>query len=287
MLAGGWPRLAVTSFSMALAFSRIALATPFQLVSWSAVTLSAVFSAVMRCSTVSGLLLVAAAAAGGLLVVPCAAYRAERARQHRRADDRGDGKRPQKRREQMRRRHLGSAFPEGRFPLCRMARWDGRARQREAYGLVAARLMLSSPNVEPIDRDCRRNAAAGRCSRAGGRAQCRAARADAARALPSSDRRADGRRQHYGVHRARRWRGGGLRRSQAPCRRHRRGEAHVHAALAPRAEDRRGDRRAHRGAGAPRRPEAAGAGDRRPPSRRLDGLRARRLHALRAGARLS
>jgi len=35
------------------------------------------------------------------------------------------------------------------------------------------------------------------------------------------------------------------------------------------------------------RPQAAGAGDRRPPSRRLGGLRARRLHALRVGARLS
>ena len=34
-------------------------------------------------------------------------------------------------------------------------------------------------------------------------------------------------------------------------------------------------------------PDATGAGDRRPPSRRLDGLRARGLHALRPGARLS
>ena len=33
-------------------------------------------------------------------------------------------------------------------------------------------------------------------------------------------------------------------------RRHRRGQAHVHAALASRAQDRRDDRRAHRGAGA-------------------------------------
>src|SRR5947207_10495954 len=51
---------------MAAAFSRIALATPSHLLSWSGVILSAALSAVMRCSTVSGLLEVAAAAAGGL-----------------------------------------------------------------------------------------------------------------------------------------------------------------------------------------------------------------------------
>src|SRR5947207_13458979 len=50
---------------MRLALSRIAWATPFHLDSWSGVILSAVLSVAMRCSTVSGLLLVAASAAGG------------------------------------------------------------------------------------------------------------------------------------------------------------------------------------------------------------------------------
>src|SRR3954469_3078851 len=60
------PFFSWTTFSMAAAFSRIALATPSHLLSWSGVILSAAFRAVMRCSTVSGLLEVAAAAAGGL-----------------------------------------------------------------------------------------------------------------------------------------------------------------------------------------------------------------------------
>src|SRR3954453_12623646 len=60
------PFFSWTTFSMAAAFSRIALATPSHLLSWSGVILSAAFSAVMRCSTVSGLFEVAAAAAGGL-----------------------------------------------------------------------------------------------------------------------------------------------------------------------------------------------------------------------------
>jgi len=51
----------------------MAWATPFHLLSWSGVILSAVFSAVMRWSTVSGLLEVAAAAAGGLPVPPVCA----------------------------------------------------------------------------------------------------------------------------------------------------------------------------------------------------------------------
>src|SRR5260221_7301184 len=51
----------------------MAWATRFLLLSWSGVILSAVFSAVMRCSTVSGLLEVAAAAAGGLPVPPVCA----------------------------------------------------------------------------------------------------------------------------------------------------------------------------------------------------------------------
>src|SRR4051812_31185941 len=58
-----------TSLSIAAALSRIAVATPFHLLSWSGVILSASFRLVMRCSTVSGLLLVAAWAAGGLPVV--------------------------------------------------------------------------------------------------------------------------------------------------------------------------------------------------------------------------
>src|SRR5580704_17535644 len=53
---------------MALALSRIDWATAVHLASWSGVILSAVLSWVMRCSTVSGLLLVAAAAAGGVLL---------------------------------------------------------------------------------------------------------------------------------------------------------------------------------------------------------------------------
>src|SRR5580704_18584978 len=73
MLAGAIARLVWTSFSMALALSRIAVATVPHLASWSGVILSEVFSVVMRCSTVSGLLLVAAAAAGGLSVGVCAA----------------------------------------------------------------------------------------------------------------------------------------------------------------------------------------------------------------------
>src|SRR5215216_7629716 len=52
---------------MRLALSRIAWATPFHFFSWSGVILSAAFSVVMRCSTVSGLLEVAASAAGGLV----------------------------------------------------------------------------------------------------------------------------------------------------------------------------------------------------------------------------
>src|ERR1700761_6011331 len=66
------PALACLSWitlSIMPAFWRIASATAFHLVSWSGVILSAVFSISMRCSTVSGLLLVAAAAAGGLLLV--------------------------------------------------------------------------------------------------------------------------------------------------------------------------------------------------------------------------
>src|SRR5580700_11545904 len=73
MLAGAMARLVATSFSMAVALSRIAVATVPHLASWSAVTLSAVFSVLMRCSTVSGLLLVAAAAAGGFWSGVCAA----------------------------------------------------------------------------------------------------------------------------------------------------------------------------------------------------------------------
>src|ERR1700676_2032070 len=72
MLAGEIARLVVTSLSMAVALSRIAVATVPHLASWSGVTLSAAFSVVMRCSTVSGLLLVAASAAGGF-VGACAA----------------------------------------------------------------------------------------------------------------------------------------------------------------------------------------------------------------------
>ena len=67
MLSGATARLAVTSLFMAAALSRIAVATAVHLVSWSGVTLSAVFSVVMRSSTVSDLALVAAATAGGLL----------------------------------------------------------------------------------------------------------------------------------------------------------------------------------------------------------------------------
>ena len=52
---------------MRLALSRIAWATPSHFFSWSGVILSAAFSVVMRCSTVSGLLEVAASAAGGLV----------------------------------------------------------------------------------------------------------------------------------------------------------------------------------------------------------------------------
>src|SRR5258707_2926908 len=59
-------RLVATSFPMRLALSRIAWATPCHFLSWSGVILSAAFSVSMRCSTVSGLVLVAAAAAGGL-----------------------------------------------------------------------------------------------------------------------------------------------------------------------------------------------------------------------------
>src|SRR5947209_14106849 len=59
-------RFSFTSLSMAAAFSRIAVATLSHLGSWSGVILSALFSTVMRCSTVCGLLEVAAAAAGGL-----------------------------------------------------------------------------------------------------------------------------------------------------------------------------------------------------------------------------
>ena len=66
VFSGGILRFSATSFSMLLALSRIAWATLCHLESWSGVILSAVFSVVMRCSTVSGLLLVAAAAAGGL-----------------------------------------------------------------------------------------------------------------------------------------------------------------------------------------------------------------------------
>src|SRR5689334_20514235 len=60
------PFFSCTTFSIADAFSRIAVATPSHLLSWSGVILSAALSEVMRCSTVSGLLEVAAAAAGGL-----------------------------------------------------------------------------------------------------------------------------------------------------------------------------------------------------------------------------
>src|SRR4029077_19544347 len=56
-------RLVATSFSILLALSRIAWATPSHFFSRSGVILSAVLSVAMRCSTVSGLLLVAAAAA--------------------------------------------------------------------------------------------------------------------------------------------------------------------------------------------------------------------------------
>src|SRR5438445_13567846 len=73
MLAGAIARLVWTSLSMAAAFSRIAVATAPHVAAWSAVILSAVFRVVMRCSTVSGLLLVAAAAAGGFCAGVCAA----------------------------------------------------------------------------------------------------------------------------------------------------------------------------------------------------------------------
>src|SRR6185312_3854303 len=65
-------RFSLTSLSIMPALSRIAVATAFHLVSWSGVILSAALSSVMRCSTVSGLLLVAAAAAGGLELGLCA-----------------------------------------------------------------------------------------------------------------------------------------------------------------------------------------------------------------------
>src|SRR6185503_15918825 len=54
------------------AFSRIAVATASHFFSWSGVILSDALSETMRCSTVSGLLLVAAAAAGGFCSAVCA-----------------------------------------------------------------------------------------------------------------------------------------------------------------------------------------------------------------------
>src|SRR5262245_65157899 len=54
----------------------MALATASHLDSWSGLICSAVFSVWMRCSTVSGLLLVAAAAAGGFLLVSSGAVAA-------------------------------------------------------------------------------------------------------------------------------------------------------------------------------------------------------------------
>ncbi len=64
-----------TSFSMRLALSRIAWATPSHFFSWSGVILSAAFSVVMRCSTVSGLLLVAAAGCRRLASAPSVGHR--------------------------------------------------------------------------------------------------------------------------------------------------------------------------------------------------------------------
>ena len=68
VFSGGIARLVATSFSIWTELSRIAWATAVHLGSWSGVILSAAFSVTMRCSTVSGLVLVAAAAAGGVLL---------------------------------------------------------------------------------------------------------------------------------------------------------------------------------------------------------------------------
>ena len=114
-----------------------------------------------------------------------------------------------------------------------------------------------------------------------------AARADAAGVLLPHDGRGDGGAGHDRVHRARRRRGGRLRRAPPAWRRHRRGEAHVHA---PEAQ-----RRGIGGAILSRIEELARSEGStrlvletgRPASRGVAGLRARRVHALRAGARLS